>query len=116
MQPQTRRIFIALGVVILIIFFGSSLVRTAATYHDKLEFYQDLQDERDKEKSRNKQLKSDVRKSKDYYYIERNIRERLNLLQNGEISVILPPLSPSPSPTPLMPKTPLEQWKDLLIQ
>ncbi len=115
MNPRFKKTFMAVFLLAVTVFFVSSLLRSIATYRDKMEFYRSLEAERDKEKAINKKLKSNVRRSHDFYYVERNIREKLNLLKENEVSVILPPLSPTPTPTPQPLKTPLQQWKELAI-
>ena len=93
-----------------------SLTKNFFSYKDKVSFYEDLQNEYNKEENRNKKLKSDIQKGSDYYYVERNIREKLNLLQKDEIAIIIPPITPTPSPTPIIIKKPYEQWADLLTR
>lgn len=115
MNDHIKKSLMTLFLILVALFFASSLIRSIATYRDKMDFYRTLEAERDKEKTINKKLKSNVRKSHDYYYVERNIREKLNLLKEDEISVILPPLSPTPIPTALPTKTPLQEWKELAI-
>lgn len=97
-------------------FLFYSLTKNFFSYKDKLSFYQNLQDEYNKEENKNKKLKSDIQKGTDYYYIERNIREKLNLLQADEISIIIPPITPTPTPTPVIVRKPYQQWMDVLMK
>lgn len=98
------------------LFLVGSLTRNIFSYKDKTTFHAQLKAEHDEEKALNKKLKSDVKKSSDYYYVERQIRERLNLLQEDEISIIIPDITPHPTPTPLVKKKPYEMWLDLVIK
>lgn len=93
-----------------------SLTKNFFSYKDKVTFYRNLQEEHDKEENRNKKLKSDIQKGSDYYSVERNIREKLNLLQEDEIALIIPPITPTPTPTPLVVRKPYEQWVDLFTK
>lgn len=111
MKSSLRAIFFSL----LALFFVASLVRSILSYQDKVQFYHDLQAEYEKENALNKKLKSDARKGSDYYYVEKQIREKLNLLKESETSVIIPSLTPSPSPTLKIQKSPHMQWLDLVL-
>ena len=83
---------------------------------DKLEFYHQYRNEYEKEKNLNKQLKSDLKMSQDYYFVEKEIREKLNLLQPQEESIILPKITITPTPSPVVIKKPYEQWLDLIVR
>lgn len=102
-------------IVLIALFLGASLTRNIFSYKDKVRFYNDLQAEHDKETTRNKKLKSDASKSTDYFYVERQIREKLNLLQEDETSLIIPEITPSPTPAPDIEKKPYEMWADLAL-
>lgn len=101
------------GIAILLII---SLSKNIFSYKDKLSFYQDFQTEYDEELQTNKELKSELKKSADSYYVEKEIREQLQLLKPNEVAVIMPAITISPTPSPTPPKKPAEQWYDLLIQ
>ena len=98
------------------LFLIASLTRNIFSYKDKVNFHTQLQTEHESEKALNKKLKSEVQKGSDYYYIERQIREKLNLLQEGEISIIIPDITPSPTPAPPVVKEPYEMWLDLMTK
>ncbi len=100
---NTIFIFIAL----LLLF---SLSRNLFEYTDKLEFYSQFQDEVKELKENNKELKTKLKQSQDYYIVEREIRENLNLTKPGEMTVILPAITPTLTPTPTIYKTPPKQW------
>jgi cell division protein FtsB len=91
----------------------ASLSRNIFLYKDKLSFYHDYRKEYEKEHDVNKKLKSDLKKSEDYYFVEKEIREKLNLLQPGETALIIPEVTLTPEPTPTVPKKPYEQWWEL---
>ncbi len=92
-----------------------SLSRNIFLYKDKLTFYHDYRKEYEKERDTNKKLKSDLKKSSDYYYVEKEIREKLNLLQPGEQVLLIPKVTLTPEPTPTVVKQPHEQWADLFL-
>lgn len=92
-----------------------SLSRNIFDYKDKIAFYDDYKSEYEKELEQNKQLKSELKQSTDSYYVEREIREQLQLLKENEVAVILPEITITPTPTEAPPKPPYEQWRDLLL-
>lgn len=81
-----------------------------------MEFYEGYKTEYQKQQKQKKALESELAKANDYYVVEKNIRERLNLLKPDEIAVILPKLSLSPSPTPIIDKPPHTQWLELFMR
>lgn len=103
------------GVLIIIaVSLIISLSKNIFSYKDKLAFYHDYRKEYEGEMITNKKLKSDLKKSDDYYYVEKRIRENLNYLQASETAFIIPKIVVSPTPTPVVPKSPAEQWGELI--
>lgn len=102
------------GIVFIGIFLIISLTRSFFSYQDKVQFYQDLEAEHDEVLDRNKGLKSDLQQSSDYFYVERQIRNELNLLQEDEISLIIPELTPTPTPQPTVKLQPYQEWVNLI--
>jgi hypothetical protein len=102
--------------ILIAIFLGISLTRNIFSYSDKIRFYNELKAEHDQEKALNKKLKSDVSKSSDYFHIERQIREKLNLLQEDEVALIIPEITPSPTPQPMVEKKPYQMWAELFLK
>lgn len=102
--------------ILVAIFLGTSLTRSIFSYKDKIIFYNELKAENEKERELNKKLKSEVSKGSDYFYIERQIREKLNLLQEGETSLIIPPITPSPTPKPEVVLRPYQMWSQLFFK
>ncbi len=103
------------GTIFLLIalFLGLSLTRNIFSYKDKIGFYNEIKADHDKEKALNKKLKSDLKKSSDYYFVERQIRDKLNLIKEDEIAIIIPEITPSPTPTPIIEKEPYQEWFEL---
>lgn len=86
------------------LFFFSSLTKNLFDYKNKLDFYEGYQKDYEKENKRNIALKTQLLKKSDPYEIEKTIRNKLNLLKEGEVAIILPQPSPTPviiTPTPL---------------
>lgn len=102
-------------IVFLIGAFGLiySLGRSIFDYHDKLNFYKAYQDQYNQALQKRLKLKSEIAKAADYYVVERSIREKLNLLQPDEMTIILPQPTVNPTPMPEVKKPALKQWVEL---
>jgi cell division protein FtsB len=92
-----------------------SLSKNIFEYHKKEAFYKNYQSELDAQKRKQLKLKSEIARSKDYYFVEKNIREKLNLLKPDEIQVILPQPTVFPTPTIYIKQPPYRQWIDLFL-
>jgi len=99
--------------ITLIVFLIYSLSRNILDYQKKISFFEGYKEELIKEREKNKKLKSDILKSQDYYSIEKNIRQKLNVIRPKEIAIILPKPSPTPTPSPKIKKSPPQQWLEL---
>lgn len=93
-----------------------SLVQSILNYQKKIQFFQNYKKDYQTQVDKNKKLKSESLKRQDYYTVEKDIREKLNLLQPDEIAIILPHPTPSPTPTPEVKKPPFRQWWDLFTR
>jgi cell division protein FtsB len=100
-----------LFLVFLIIFLSSSLIRNIFDYQKKMEFYKKYQEELRQEKKKKLTLQTEILKKTDPFELEKTIRDKLNLSQPGELSVILP--EKTPTPTQITP-TPLPNWQQWL--
>lgn len=90
---------------LLFLFF--SLLKNILNYQARLQFYQDYKKEYEKEKNRQRQLQTEILKKKSSIEIEKTIRNKLNLLKEDEVAVLLPSPTLSPAfPTPI----PLPNW------
>lgn len=78
----------------LFFFIVFSLTKNIFDYKNKISFFQQLKSEFVNETEKNKKLKAELAKTNDYYYLEKNIREKLNLVKPNEIVVILPKTEP----------------------
>ncbi len=100
---------------LLLLFFFSSLTKNLFDYQSKVSFYQSYQDDYEKEKKKNTELKTKLLKESDSYEIEKTIRNKLNLLRPDETAIILP--QPTPTAVIITP-TPLPnylQWKEVFF-
>jgi cell division protein FtsB len=57
----------------------------------------------------NETFKRDLARSKSLDFVEKEARQKLNMGRPGEITVLLPTISPAEEPTP----TPVENWGNL---
>jgi cell division protein FtsB len=96
--------------VLLIIFLFSSLFPNLINYKSKLSFYQQTKDDYEKEKKKQIELKTEIVKKKSVDEVEKTIRNKLNLLKENEVALIIPsPIqSPQATPTPILANW--EQW------
>lgn len=62
-------------------------------------------------RQRNEALKRQYEETLDPEFVARMAREKLNLSREGEVVVLLPPITPLPTPTPTIP---LETWQEWL--
>lgn len=100
---------------LLAFFLISSLLKNIIDHQKKIKFYEDYQKDYQREKDKNKKLKSDLAKSQDYYTVEKNIRNKLNLLKEDESLLILPKITPMPTAIPKIKKSIPRQWWDLFF-
>lgn len=110
MKIIKNTIFLALAFLLI-----SSLLKNIIDYQKKIKFYEDTQKDYQKEKDKNKKLKSDLAKSQDYYTVEKNIRNKLNLLKEDETLLILPKITPMPTAIPQIKKSIPQQWWELFF-
>lgn len=109
--PVIKKTFICVIAVFLIY----SLTKNILDYQKKISFFENYQKDLQNEREKNKQLRSDTVKNHDYYTVEKNIRQKLNLLQPDEFAIIMSRPTPSPAPTKTPIKPSLQQWKDLFF-
>lgn len=96
--------------VLLIIFLFSSLIPNVFNYRNKMTFYQQTKKELEEEKKRQIELKTEIVKKKSVEEVEKNIRNKLNLLKENEVAIIipLPTQYPRLTPTPILANW--QQW------
>lgn len=102
-------------IAFLLIFLIYSLSHNIFEYKKKLALYMDYKKDYQEALEKNKKLKTEVLKSQDYYFLEKNIRQKLNLLQPNEIAIILPKLTLTPSHAPKIEKPVYQKWLELFF-
>lgn len=103
-------------IAFLLIFLIYSLSHNVFEYKKKFALYMDYKKDYQEKLEKNKKLKTEVLKSQDYYFLEKNIRQKLNRLKPNEIALILPKITPSPSPTPKIQTPVYQQWLELFLK
>ncbi|OGK40206.1 hypothetical protein A3A74_06890 [Candidatus Roizmanbacteria bacterium RIFCSPLOWO2_01_FULL_35_13] len=93
---------------LLLLFFFSSLTKNLFDYKSKVSFYQSYLRDYENEKKKNITLKTQLLKKSDFNEVEKTIRNKLNLLKEDEVAIILP--QPTPTPIIITP-TPLPNWQ-----
>lgn len=86
--------------ILLIIFLFSSLIPNIVNYKNKISFYQQTKKEYENEKKKQIELQTEIVKKKSSYEVEKTIRNKLNLLKENEIALIIPSPTFIPKPTP----------------
>ncbi len=102
--------------IIVLFFLVISLIRNVSDYQHNLSFYDQTKNNLDKALQENKGLKVQKQANSSPFEVEKNLRNKQNLLRKGEIVVIIP--SPSPFPSPILKPTdrPIAQWMRLFFQ
>jgi cell division protein FtsB len=99
----------------VLIFLFFSLTKNLFDYRKTISFYNSFKTEYERERKRKIELKTKILKSKDPYEIEKIIRNKLGLLKQDEIAIIIP----NPTPTPKVKKAkelPIyRQWVETLF-
>jgi cell division protein FtsB len=101
--------------VIVLIFLFFSLTKNIFDYKKTINFYNSFKNEYEQEKKRKIELRTKILKSKDPYEVEKIIRNKLGLLKQDEIAIIIP--NPTPTPKINKPKElPIyRQWIETLF-
>lgn len=102
--------------IFLSVFLIYSLVKNILDFAKKTAFYRAYGQEFEEEKEKNKKLKSELMKNQDYYVVEKNIREKLQLLKEDEIDVLITRPSPTPTSIPTPTRSPIKQWYELFVR
>lgn len=104
-----------IGISGFLIFLGFFLTKNIFEYQEKVGFYKQLMNEKNTETKRSQKLNREIARNQDVEQIEKNIRQKLNLLKENEIAIILPNISITPTPQPMPTKTNPELWFELLL-
>jgi cell division protein FtsB len=93
-----RKNLLSLTITIFGIILVVNLVRSITNLWQKGEIIDDYVKRLSQVIRRNEDLKKGLARAQSPEYIERQAREKLNLGKEGENVVILPPITPSPTP------------------
>lgn len=97
-----------LVLIFIFSFLCVSTYKNIINYQAKRAFYEDYKRRYEEEKKRNITFKTELLKKSDANEMEKTIRNKLNLLKENEVAIILP--SPTPAPVIVTP-TPLPVWQ-----
>lgn len=101
--------------VLLSIFLFFSLTKTIFDYHNTLTFYQGYKDEYEAAHHNHIALQTKILRSSDENELEKTIRNKLNLLKQNEIAVIVPLPSLTPTVLTPTPAPPYRQWESVFL-
>lgn len=92
------------------VFLITSIIKSVTEYRKNLKFHATFKEEYQKEKDRNNQLRMQAIHESDSFELEKTIRNRLNLIKENEVAIIVPtptttPVRPTPTPQPVY-----QQW------
>ncbi len=102
--------------LIVLFFLVVSLIRNVIDYQRNISFYDQTKTNFEKATTENKELKLRKQESSSPFEVEKNLRNKQNLLRNNEIIVIIPSPSPRPTPNIRPPEPPYKQWMRLFFQ
>jgi cell division protein FtsB len=108
---KIRRFLIA----ILLVFLFSSLTKNILDYSRTIDLYQNFKSDYDKVNHRNRELKTDVLQYNDPNRVEKTIRNQLNMLKDGEVSILVPSPTPAPYFAKPTPAPVYSQWIRLFV-
>ena len=101
---------------IVLFFLVISLIRNVADYQRNISFYDQIKTNFEEAQLENKELKVHKQAGSSPFEVEKNLRNKQNLLRANEIIIIVP--SPSSIPTPIVRPSdyPYKQWMRLFFQ
>lgn len=102
--------------LIVLFFLTVSFIRNVFDYQRNISFYDQTKTNFEKAITNNKELKLRKQASSSPFEVEKNLRNKQNLLRKNEIMVIIPSPSPTPMPNIRPPEPPYKQWVRLFFQ
>jgi len=85
-------------------------------YQRNISFYDQTKNNFEKSVLENKELKIHKQAGSSPFEVEKNLRNKQNLLRDNEIIVIVPSPSPAPSPFVRPTEPPYRQWMQLFFE
>lgn len=101
---------------IFIFFLFSSLIPGIRDYKNKISFYNQTKKEYEAEKKRQIELQTEIAKKKSTDEVEKTIRNKLNLLKENEIVLIVPTPTYFPTPTPTPNLANWQRWWNIFFK
>lgn len=100
---------------VLFVFLLFSLIKNLFDYQKNLRFYEGMKQDLREEKKTNITLKTQILRNRDPQELEKTIRNKLNLLKESEMTIIIS--TPTPAPRAVTPTPPpvYKQWLNLLF-
>lgn len=107
-----RNRLINLVLLILFILLALNLFRSVKNFYLRRSMIKNAEDSLQEELNQNDNLKRELAKTQSETFVEKQARDKLNLVKEGEIIVILPTILPfvEPSPTPIDTSSNFEKW------
>jgi cell division protein FtsB len=96
--------------IFLTIFLFFSLIPNILNFKNRLGLYQEIKKELEEEKKKTIELKTNIAKKKSVSEIEKTIRNKLNLLKENEVMIIIPSPTIIPQPSPTVTLTNWQKW------
>jgi len=103
-------------IILLMVFLFFSLIKNIVNYRSKFQFYEEIRQAFEKENKTNIELKTEIVKKKSRSEIEKTIRNKLNLLKENEVALIIPPPEITPIPPTPTPLPNYLQWFKLFVK
>jgi hypothetical protein len=97
-------------IILIGVFLFSSLIKNITELQKNKRFYIAFQDEYEREKDKNNKLNMQAVKEADRLELEKTIRNKLNLLKDNEIAIIVPTPTLEPPMVSLTPLPVYQQW------
>ena len=76
--------------ILLLIFLFSSLIPSVLNYKNKISFYRQMKKDLQDEEKKQIELRTEIVKKKSVDEVEKTIRNKLNLLKENEVAIIIP--------------------------
>jgi hypothetical protein len=105
---------VLIGLIAVFLLF--SLIKNVSEYQKNIAFFKSFQKEYFDQQEKNNKLKTQMVMEKDPAELEKTIRNKLNLLKENEIAVIVP--TPTPTPVIVTPTPPpvYQQWFKVFVK
>lgn len=97
-------------IVVFFIFLLFALSKNIVDYRRNIKLHETLKKEYDNKKKENIKLKTNVLRYNDPDELEKTIRNKLNMVKEDEVAVIIAKPSPTPQPLAPTPQQPYKQW------